>query len=115
LSRFKVAICTSSIYGYSLRKIIEATACGCRVITDLPIDDVLPEIDDNLVRLTATEPEQQLEEVAALLPELTQHYDADFQYRMAFLAKQRYSYQEVGRRLAADIEKLRNNYTASPQ
>lgn len=52
LSRHKVAICTASMYGYALRKIIEATAVGCRVLTDLPVEDVLPEIDGNLVRIS---------------------------------------------------------------
>jgi hypothetical protein len=47
LSQYRVAICTSSVYGYALRKIVEATACGCVVITDLPVDDPLPGIDGN--------------------------------------------------------------------
>ena len=51
LSRFKVSICTASVFGYALRKLMESTACGCVVITDLPSDEVLPEIDSNLVRV----------------------------------------------------------------
>lgn len=49
LSRFKVAICTSSAYSFALRKIIEATACGCKVVTDL--HEEMPEIDDNIIRI----------------------------------------------------------------
>ncbi len=52
LSGYKVAICTASKFGYALRKIAEATACGCRVITDLPSDEVMPEIDGNLTRFS---------------------------------------------------------------
>ena len=52
-TKFKVAICTSSTMGFALRKIIEATACGCRVITDLPAGEVMPEIDGNLTRVSS--------------------------------------------------------------
>lgn len=43
LNRYKVSICTASVYGYALRKLMESLACGCRVITDLAGDDgILP-------------------------------------------------------------------------
>lgn len=51
LAGYKVALCTASRYKRALRKIVEATCAGCRVVTDLPACDVLPEIDRNLVRV----------------------------------------------------------------
>jgi hypothetical protein len=110
LSRYKVAICTSSIYGYALRKIIEATACGCRVITDLPSDEVLPLIDDNLVRLECNHPTEAVKEVTRLLPELYDSYNPDTQLELATRAKVWYDYHPTGVRLALQIEAMRREY-----
>lgn len=107
LSRFKVAICTSSVYGYALRKIVEATACGCRVLTDLPVDDVLPEIDDNLIRIHPDEPTSS---IASLLQGLIETYDSERQQHLADKVKQFHDYRALGLRLAADIETLQQNY-----
>jgi hypothetical protein len=54
LAGYKVSIATASMYGFALRKIIEAVAVGCTVITDLPAYDVLPEIDGAVIRVPAT-------------------------------------------------------------
>ena len=107
LSLHKVAVCTSSVYGYSLRKIVEATACGCVVVTDLPVDDVMPEIDGNLVRVR---PDVSIGELAALLKELYDTYDREKQYSYAKAAKKWYDYRAVGLRLAYDVETLRRSY-----
>ncbi len=107
LSTHKVAICTSSVYGYALRKIVEATACGCKVVTDLPTDDVLPEIDGNLVRIPS---EATTPYVATLLQELYARYDPEEQRRYADAARAWYDYRAVGRRLADDIETMRAGY-----
>lgn len=107
LSKYKVAICTSSIYGYTLRKIIEATACGCIVVTDLPTDDVMPEIDENLVRVPSTIP---VREMSNLLIKLYAGYNVSRQKELSDRAKSFYDYREVGRRLVSDIEKLRTQY-----
>ena len=56
LCRYKVHVCTASKYNYLLRKIIESTACGCVVVTNLPEWDPVPEIDDNLVRVEDESP-----------------------------------------------------------
>jgi len=106
LSRFKVAICTSSVYGYALRKIIEATACGCRVITDLPTDDVLPFIDGNLTRVP---PSISPREVDALASELCESYDDATQADHASFARW-YDHLLSGKRLASDIVILRRSY-----
>lgn len=110
LNQYKVAICTSSIFGYSLRKIIEATACGCVVITDLPVDDPMPHIDGNLIRLQANDVAGQCEEIMQLLPTLYRTYNADQQAMFARLAKQYYDYRAAGKRLAADIEQTIASY-----
>lgn len=107
LSRYKVAICTSSLYGYALRKIIEGVACGCVVVTDLPTDEVLPEIDNCIVRIPHEIPTREL---GSLLQELYETYDAAKCQYYAGIAKSYYSFKEVGKRLAADIETLRKEY-----
>lgn len=107
LSRHKVAICTSSRYGYALRKLIEATAAGCAVVTDLPVDEVMPMIDGNLHRV---HPAASTGEVAALVRRLLDGYDSARQAYFAAAAVAYYDYREAGRRLAADIEALRRAY-----
>ena len=107
LATYKVAICTSSMYGYALRKIIEATAAGCIVVTDLPSDEVLPEIDGNLFRIDR---DISIAELNGLLNSLCQGYDKERQQMYQNAAKTWYSYRSVGYRLAEDIETLRLNY-----
>lgn len=109
LNNFKVAICTSSRFGYAVRKIMEATACGCRVITDLPVDEVLPEIDANLVKVDST---ISVEEMAEVVAYETAAWDADEQTHYSLKAQRFYDYRAVGRRLADDIEALRRSYNA---
>lgn len=107
LSRYKVAICTASRYGYCLRRIVEATACGCAVITDLPADDVLPAIDGNLRRVhndvTASE-------VADVIREQLAAYNPDRQQCHAAVCLEYYDYRAAGLRLAQDVESLRRRY-----
>lgn len=108
ISRYKVAVCTCSIYGYALRKIIESVACGLIVITDLPPDDPLPYIDDALVRVS---PEIGEPELRAIIAHQLATYDADRQQHFAELAKQHYDWRVMGVRLAERIEELRTSYT----
>lgn len=107
LSEFRVAICTSSRYGYTLRKLIEATACGCRVITDLPTDEVMPEIDDNLFRVSS---EIRPRSLAGIIDQLYAEYDPERQEKLAQRARDWYDYRAVGKRLAEEIEKMRTEY-----
>lgn len=51
LAKYKVHLATASIYGFSLRKIIETVAVGTVPITNLPAYDELPEIDGALHRV----------------------------------------------------------------
>lgn len=107
LARYKVAICTSSIYGYALRKIIEATAAGCVVLTDLPKDDVLPHIDGNLVRIQGNEV---IGAIEGIIREIYAGYDPDRQENYSLLAKKFYDYREQGIRLVKDIEQMRGRH-----
>lgn len=107
LCSYKLAICTSSVFGYALRKIIEATVCGCHVLTDLPVDEVLPEIDGNLTRIIPT---SSVHEVAGHVAHLLHHYSPEKQEYFANAARRLYDYRVVGQRLAQDIERLRHNY-----
>lgn len=110
LSIHRVAICTASRYGFALRKIVEATACGCMVITDLPVDEVLPEIDGNLIRVR---PDISTDQVGALIRKACAEYDPARQNDFAQMALAYYDYRVAGLRLAADIERLRANYPCS--
>lgn len=112
LSKFKVAICTSSRFGYALRKIVEAIACGCTVVTDLPSDEVLPHIDTGLVRVPST---ISTKELATVVSNLYETWDPDRAYYLSKLAKQWYDYRAVGKRLVDDIEKLRMSYPSAVQ
>jgi hypothetical protein len=107
LSGYKVAICTASRYGYALRKIVEATAVGCKVVTDLPVDDVMPFIDGNLVRVRPDIPIQELKKVITTLYDTWEPRAQEF---WASLARTYYDYRRVGLLLAEDIERLRRGY-----
>lgn len=107
LNKYKVAVCTSSVFGYALRKIIEATACGCKVITDLPVDEVLPEIDGNLIRVDMGNSNR---EIASLVKDACAKWDVGEQVQWASTAKLRYSHTFETRRLSAEIESLRLVY-----
>lgn len=113
LSRYKVAICTSSIYGYALRKLIEATACGCMVITDFPVDDHLPFVSENLFRIDLEPRHNFAVRLKELVEECYQLYNPILQESLAIKTKQFYSYQTLGYKLASDIENMRVNYAAS--
>ena len=107
MSKYKVAICTASMYGYALRKIIEATACGCRVVTDLPVDEVIPDIDDNLIRL---HPDDATGDYLKTVHEAVASYDPERQDWLATKAKARFDFRVEGKRLVAALVDLAGNY-----
>lgn len=109
LQHYKVAICTSSKYGYALRKIIEASACGCIVVTDLPAYDKLPFIEKNLVRV---KPTISLHAMKNLLHDLYNQYDYDKQADIAEKTRLFYDYRLMGAVLAKQIEDMRKRYAA---
>jgi len=111
LSQYRAAICTSSIYGYAIRKIYEATACGCVVITDLPRDDCLPVIDENLIRISPG-----TDNLCVTIRNLIKWIDCNYcpvrQHALAERCKEYYDWRAVGNRLAADVEELRKGYSS---
>lgn len=107
LNQYKVSICTASVFGYSLRKLIESSAAGCVVITDLPPDDVLPAIDDNLIRIS---PDAPLAEIREVVENAVAGYDEERQRSIAARAIEFYDYRVRGAALAAEIERMRRGY-----
>jgi hypothetical protein len=110
LSRYKVAICTASILGYALRKIIEATACGCAVITDLPFGDILPRISGNLEGFPVKA--RSLHDIGEIVRDCVARYDPDRQAHYARRAIEFYDYRRLYAKLATDIDDMRRNYVA---
>lgn len=110
LSHFKASLCTASRYGFALRKIVESTAAGCVVITDLPTDEVMPGgIDGNLARV---HPDWPTRRIANIVREVIAGYDPGRQEYYAELACRWYDYRAEGARLAAGIEAMRRGYNA---
>jgi hypothetical protein len=107
LSTYLCSICTTSRFGYSLKKLIESVACGCVVVTDLPADDVLPKIDPALVRVHH---DATVDEVAEVVSHALKTYDPDRQRYWAMKALEWYDWRASGLRLAADIERMRKEY-----
>jgi hypothetical protein len=107
LGRFRVAICTCSMYGYALRKIVEASAVGCVVVTDLPEDDQLPHLEDNLVRV---HPDWPTKKIASLVRDAVASWDGERQRQVAERVRERYNYSKVGLELATEVETLRGAY-----
>lgn len=103
LSKYKVAICTASRYQFALRKIMEATAAGCMVITDL--QEQLPHIDSNLYRVPQDATPRM---VASLIRKLLQTYDCSKQDELAYTCSLMYDYRVLCKQLANDIERMRN-------
>jgi hypothetical protein len=100
LAGYKVAIATASMYGFALRKIIEAVAVGCTVITDLPAYDVLPAIDGALVRVAPT---INPPELAAVIAQAVAEWDPLEREEWARAARGFYDYRALGVRLDAAL------------
>jgi hypothetical protein len=100
IAGYKVAIATASMYGFALRKIIEAVAVGCTVITDLPAADVLPEIDGALVRVKPTIGSPEL---AGVIVDAVQAWDPLTSAAWAARARAFYDYRAIGRRLSTAL------------
>jgi len=100
LSRYRVAICSASVYGFALKKHIEATAAGCRVITDLPNYDCLPGIDGNFLRVS---PNITMRELHDIVEALAADWDLERQQAYARAAVQRYDYLFECARLAKEL------------
>jgi hypothetical protein len=109
LSEYRIAICTSSVYGYALRKIIEASACGCKVITDLPVDEKLPFVEDNLIRVPVN---IALNKLSNIIRHAYKKYDYEKQKLIAENTSNFYDYRNQGKLLVKKILKHRDSYCA---
>lgn len=101
LAKYRVAVCTASSYKFALRKIFEATAAGCRVVTDLPTYDHLPEIDGNLIRVRS---DVSIADLRAICEEGCEAWDLDRQLHFAKAALWRYDWRREARYLADTLE-----------
>jgi len=104
LNHHRVALCCASRYQYALRKIIEATAVGCRVITDLSEYDRLPAIDGNLIRVP---PHIEIGDLNTVVSGAIRSWDESKQREFSEAAIDFYDYKKITRRLRDDIESAR--------
>jgi hypothetical protein len=101
LTGYKVHLATASRFGFALRKIIESVACGCTPVTTLPVDEVLPEIDEALVRVPHNITPQDLR---AVLVEAERAWDYDRANELAARAKRYYGHWALYADLAKRIK-----------
>lgn len=97
ISEYKVHVATASKYGFALRKIIESVAMGATPITDLPAYDVLPEIDQALVRIPTS---SSMQDVLEAIGQADQKWNYDERLHYANIARQWYDWRAVGQRLS---------------
>lgn len=104
LSKYRVAVCTSSLYRFALKKHIEATAAGCIVVTDLPLYDCMPGIDGNFVRVPSG---ISIGELRDVIETTAAAWNLERQRAFARAAVQRYDYRAEGTRLAHELDAWR--------
>lgn len=97
ISQYRVHIATCSKYRFALRKIIESVCCGCTTVTNLPKYDVLPVIDECLVRIP--DKIDHLGEFRDMIHDLADTWDADRAWYWAQKAREYYDYRADARRL----------------
>ena len=96
LAGYRVSVATASKYGFALRKVIEAVAVGATPITDLPVEDRLPVIDDALFRVPAN---ATLADIRAAIDIADSEWDLEERLEFARRACDFYDYRAIGRRL----------------
>jgi hypothetical protein len=101
LAQYKVAVCTASAYRFALRKIVEATAAGCRVVTNLPSYDLIPGIDDNLIRVPSDIGAAELREI---IQGAAATWNFNQQQAFADAAVRYYDWRVECQRVAKDLE-----------
>lgn len=97
LSGYRTHVATASKFGFALRKIIESVAVGCVPITDLPARDILPEIDECLVRV---DPGITIPELRDVIDKAESGWDLDRARHFAEKAWRYYDYKAAGWRLS---------------
>lgn len=101
ISRYKAHICSSSVFGFSLRKIIESIAMGCVPITDLPKYDNYPYVNDAIERVPRGAPADLWAERAH---RAAREWDFDKRKKFAELAREHYDYRAIGWNLSKALE-----------
>lgn len=104
IGRYAVHIATASAYGFALRKIIESVAMGCTPITDLPSYDILPEIDQALVRVA---PPYDVLKLGATINRAAVSWSAQERRVFASAARDFYDWRAIGLRLSNLIVEAR--------
>jgi hypothetical protein len=107
LSGYRLSVATASVYGFALRKIIEAVACGCTPVTNLPDYDVLPAIDDALVRVSD---DASLEEIGDALAYADRQWELEERLYFVSRVLEFYGYRAMGERLDRDIAAERERH-----
>jgi hypothetical protein len=100
LARFKVHVATCSVFRFALRKIIESVAVGCTPVTNLPAWDVLPEIDDALVRVSE---HADLDEMQCAIDFAEKNWTEDKAIYFSAKAAAYYDFRIAGQRLDRSI------------
>lgn len=96
ISKYRVHIATASRFGFALRKIIESVAVGAVPVTNLPVEDLLPEIDGALIRVPfQANPSHLLHAVNRA----DEEWNEEDRRRWAIKARQYYDYRAAGLRL----------------
>lgn len=103
LSGYKVHLATASIYGFALHKIIESVAVGCVAVTNLPDFDVLPEIDDALIRISNN---QTPESLRLLIEGTVEMYNAEERKQWALRCLDFYDWRVRGKVLSEELKAL---------
>jgi hypothetical protein len=100
LAGYKVHVATASRFGFALRKIIESVALGCTPVTDLPAFDVLPEIDEVLVRVPSR---ISIDDLRGVIDEAERSWDLERALALSAKACAYYDYRVMGARLDAAL------------
>lgn len=103
LCQYKVSIACSSRFGFSLRKLTEAAAAGCMVVTDLPKYDSLPWLDDALIRLPQG---ANLQHLQGAIDEAERTWTPEKAESFRALAMEHYDWQTNGTELSETIIKV---------
>jgi len=104
LSMYRVHVATASIYGFALRKIVESVAQGATPVTNLPAEDVLPEIDQALVRIPS---DIAIEDLSRVIDEAELNWIYADRWEYAEAARNFYDFRAIGTRLDRLIEGAR--------
>jgi hypothetical protein len=100
LCQYRVSIATASRFGFALRKIIESVACGCAVVTNLPKHDILPKVDEFLVRVPTN---ATIRQIKGAVDQANENWSTERAIYYARLAQSYYDFRRLGNQLSKDL------------